>query len=391
MRRILLATTALAAMGGVASADSFGGFSGVQSLYLVAPDKVCTPLKVDAAAATGTPKCEKAAADAVAELSIKTPTAEKGAKARFAATASGRTVTVKAGDRDVVLVTWTSFDPIARVAAVYGSQYGDMIAVEVVVRRSGRETTDVVGFDLGKDHATTEPAGTGTGTGTGTGIGPTAGTDPAPAADKAMTTALKKARSASGAKAIAAWTKVLDLDPNSSEALLGLAAAQLKTKKKDEALATLEKLAASTRADAIEYRVAARFDKAFASVRSDPRFRAAVGLDKPGGTLYERVMGQGGKWEQTLTCGQNPHVVLTLAKDHKFKLLVESKCGGDDYGWTFKGTWKVDAQNLLLTFPNSAKRGDEQAACTVATQGDEDAITCPVDDDLQFTVLPVRR
>jgi hypothetical protein len=397
MRRILLAPVVFAGVAGlgrIAAADSFGGFSGVERYYLVGPDRVCAPLAVKAGKATGAPKCDKAAADRISTLEIKNAVPEKGTKARFAATASGRTVTVKATDRDAVLVEWQSFDPVTRVAAVYGSAYGDMIAVEVVVRRAGREATDVVGFDLGLDKPDTPPTtGTGTGTGSGTGTTPTpaTGDTPPPPTDPALTEALKKARKATGAKAIAAWTKVLGVDADSSEGLFGLAAAQAKAKKKAEAIATLGKLAASTRTDAIEFRVAARFDKAFASIRSDAAFRKAVGLDQPATTMYERVMGTGGAWEQVQTCGKNPRVLLTLARDHSFKLAVDSKCAGDAYGWTFKGTWQVNASGLELAFPNKALGKTEGTQCSVTAQGDEDSIRCPIDDDLEFVVLPVRR
>ena len=383
----VLVPVALAALGGTALADSFSGFSGVDRYYLVAPDRVCAPLRVTGAKATGTPTCEKATSDRIAQLSIKPAAVERGTKARFVASASGRAVKIKAGDRDVVLVEWTSLDPIASVANVYGSTYADMVAVELVVRRAGREVTDVVGFDLGKKDpgpGTTKPP-------PGPGPAPTPGTAPPPPADPKLDKALKAARAAKGAKAIAAWTAVLAIDASSSEGVYGLALAQIRAGKKAEAIATLEKLAASTRDDAIEYRVAARFEKAFAAVRSDKKFRAAVGLDKPGTTVYERVMGQGGKWQQDMTNCDKPKVNLDLGQDHKFKLRVESKCGGDAPPiFTFKGTWKVDGADLLLVFPNKGRK-EERTSCTLGREGDEDALSCPVDDDLEFTVLPVRR
>ena len=394
MRRpVLVALPIVAALSGVAAADSFGGFSGVDRFYLVSPDRVCAPLAVKSGKAAGMPVCRKAPADDIAGLSIKAPAVERGAKARFTASAAGRVVTIKAGDRDAVLVEWSSLDPVTRVDAVYGSTYGDMIAVEISVRRAGREAVDVIAFDLGRgggvDVGGTAPV---------TPVAPPVKTvtvtppvaPPPTKADKAMTAALKKARAATGAKAITAWKKVQDLDADASEAHYGIAVAQMKLKRPSDAIATLEKLAASTRADAIEYRVAARFDKAFADVRDDAKFRAAVGLDKPPSTMYERVMGLGGNWEQLPTCGVNPQVVLTLARDKKFKLAVRSKCAGDSYGWTFKGTWRVDDQGLVLVFPNR-DRAEEETRCQVRPEGDEDAITCPVDADLEFTVLPVRR
>src|SRR5688572_24599845 len=73
----------------LASADTFGGFSGVDRPYLVNQDKVCAPLEVKSAAATGAPKCEKATADIIARLSFKDPIIQSGTKAAFGATASG--------------------------------------------------------------------------------------------------------------------------------------------------------------------------------------------------------------------------------------------------------------------------------------------------------------
>jgi len=386
MSRILFAAMALAAFRTAAAADSFAGFSGVDRFYLVAPDRVCKPLEVRQGKATGFPPCEKATSDRIAHLSIKTAAAERGAKARFVASSSGRALTIRSSDRDVALVEWTGLDPISRVDNVYGSVYGDMIAVEVVVRRSGREVTDVLAFDVGRDPAEpqAEPPAAPV---------PPAVSNAAPE-DPRMTDALRQARAVKGKKSIVAWAKVLALDPSSSEALYGTATAQLLAGLRADAMATLGKLAQSTRPDAIEYRVAARFDKAFAAVRRDPAFRAAVGLDRPASTTYERVMGFGGQWEQLQTCGKNPGVHLTLARDHAFQLMVRSKCSGEEYAIKFKGTWQVDQAELVLTFPNKG-RAVEVARCTITSTlnagGEEETIRCPVDDDLEFSVLPVRR
>src|SRR5262245_11984126 len=101
-------------------------------------------------------------------------------------------------------------------------------------------------------------------------------------------------------------------------------------------------------------------------------------------------MGGGGQWEQLQVCGQNPSVKLTLTREKKFTLNVSSKCSGDSWGWKFKGTWAVASNGILLTFPNKARK-EEATMCSITATGDEDAIKCPVDDDLEFTVLPVRR
>src|SRR5882757_11103462 len=84
----------IAAIFDTARADTFSGFSGVDRHYLVNQDRVCTPIPVNAGAAAGAPACTKAAADAVAHLSIKPPNVQSGAKAAFVAQASGRTITV---------------------------------------------------------------------------------------------------------------------------------------------------------------------------------------------------------------------------------------------------------------------------------------------------------
>src|SRR5690348_3056684 len=78
-----------------ALADTFGGFSGVDAPYLVNQDRVCQPLEVKDGAASGNPTCSKVAADELARLSIKDPIAQRGAKASFGASASGRALTVK--------------------------------------------------------------------------------------------------------------------------------------------------------------------------------------------------------------------------------------------------------------------------------------------------------
>src|SRR5689334_16125314 len=102
---------ALALVAAPAAADTFGGFSGVDKPYLVNQDRVCTPLSVANATASGVPSCEKAAADVVAKLSIKDPIVQRGPKAAFDATASGKTLTVtkKSGDK---VVTWNAPDAI---------------------------------------------------------------------------------------------------------------------------------------------------------------------------------------------------------------------------------------------------------------------------------------
>jgi len=364
-----------------ARADTFGGFSGVDRPYLVNQDRVCTPIKVADGIAKGAPTCEKAGADVVARLSMKDPIVQRGAKAVFAATAAGRTLTVtrKSGDK---LLTWEATDPIGKVIEVYASQYEDRIAVAFSVRRMGKETTDVVAFDLGQGL---------------TGIkGPTAvqpvNTPPAPVEDPKVTKAVAEARKAAKPKAIAAWKAVLALDPAHSEASYRIAATQARAKQPADAMTQLVTLAASTRPDAIEWLVEARFDAAFAALRADPKFRATVGLDRKGTTAYERLMGFGGQWEQTGTSCDKPEVRLNIARDRTFKLRVKTVCSGQVYDTPFKGTWRVDATGIVLALPNKGKAtAADEAPCVFEPVADEDAMRCNLGKDLEFVVLPTRR
>ena len=379
----LVVLAAVASLGGVAAADTFGGFSGVDRPYLVNQDRICTPLVVDLGLATGAPACQKVAADVVAKLSIKPPAVQRGARAAFTATAAGKSLTVARGTGDVVVV-WTSIDPILKVVEVYASQYEDRVAVAYTLRRLGKEVTDVVAFDVGK--AGKVPVGPGT---------PTGPVAPAASDDPAVTKAVTAARAASKGKAVAAWRAVLAIAPQHGEALYRIAAAQLAGKQRAEALATLAQLAASARPDAIEWLIEARFEPAFAALRSDPAFRTHVGLDRKGTGAYERLMGFGGQWEQTGTSCDRPEVRFTVTRDRVVRIRVVSRCEGRTFSLPFKGTWRLDGAGtqVILTFPTRGKAVDakDEAACVFETAGDEDALRCALDRDLEFVVLPTRR
>jgi hypothetical protein len=358
-----------------AYADTFGGFSGVDRPYLVTPDRVCQPLTVASGVATGTPKCEKAATDAIAHLDIKPP-----APAQLKARASGKKLEVvdKAGD---VVVTWEAPDPISKVDDVFTTKYEDRVAVAYTTRRLGKEVTAIVAFELVKTTGRTEAAQP-------TAQQPTAPppTAPQPAEDPKVTKAVESARKI---KSKAAWTAVLALDPEQSEAQYRLA--QLAGKR---GMPELEKLAKSKRPDAIEWLVEARFDPAFAALRADTAFRNAVGLDRKPATLYEHVMGFGGQWEQTGTSCDKAQVDMTFRQDRSFKLRVKTTCEGQQFDVPFKGTWRIDGQGILLVLPphkGQAATQKDEAPCTLEKSGDEDALHCDLGRDLEFTVLPTRR
>ena len=370
-------------MGGVARAGVMGGFGGREDAYLVGADRVCKPLEVDAGVAKGTPSCHKAASDEIAQLSIKTPKAERGSKARFAATASATTLTITRPDSGETVVTWTSIDPISKVVDVYASQYANVVAVELMIRRGGRDQADVVAFDL---HAAATPAPNEPTTTTTT----TTATEKPPTS-KELDKAIAAARKAKGKAAIAAWAKVTALDADNSEARYGTAVALAQAKKNADAIAQLQALAGSKRTDAIEFLVAARFDAAFAAVRADADYRKAVGLDRPPATFYEHVMGLGGSWEQAGTSCDVPSVSLVLSRDRAFKLRVKTACEGDSSDDRFSGTWDLQEPTLVLSLPTGEGTNADQIPCTVESAGAEDAIHCTVSKELDFTVKPVRR
>lgn len=382
-----LAATTLSLLATTAAADTFGGFSGVDRPYQVNQDRVCTPIVVTKGKATGAPACDKAAADIMANLRFKEPIPQKGVdKATFAATASGRTLTVTRGATSETVLTWDAPDPISKIVEVYTAQYDDRVAVAFVTRRMGKEVTDVVGFDLGKPSQAAvqkDPI-----------ADPNAPpVTPAPVEDPKVTKAVATARKAAKGKALAAWKAVLVIDPAHSEATYGVAVAHAQAKQTAEALSALGLLAASQRADAIEFLIEARFAPAFAALRADPAFRTKVGLDKKGGSPYERLMGFGGQWEQTGTSCDTPEVRFTATRDRVVRIRVKSRCGGQVYDLPFKGAWRSDGDRVVLTFATRGKQvtAADEASCRFEPKGDEDSLHCDLGNDIEFVVLPTRR
>lgn len=403
MRRTASALSLIAGLVGLASrtrADTFRGFSGVDRPYLVNQDRVCTPLVVASSSAAGAPRCEKAAADAIAHLSIKPPILQRGPAASFVAQAAGRTITVsrRAGG---TVVTWDAPDPVGKIVELYASQYDDRVAVAYNVRRAGKEVTDVVAFDLGQNQTAvkdpTAPAGDPAADPAKAATGDP--TRPAPPADPKLARAVAEARAATAGKARAAWNAVLALDGSHPEALFRSAAAELAANHPAEVIARLSSLAGlagpagSGRADAIEWLVEARFNAAFAALRADPKFRAAVGLDRKPATTYERLLGFGGQWEQSGTSCDRPEVRFAATRDRKFKLRVKTTCEGSVYDSAFKGSWRIDGDHIVLELPNKGKQLSpaDEATCRFEGAGDEDAMRCALGRDIDFTVLPTRR
>lgn len=393
-----------------AQAENLRGFSAVDRPYLVGADRVCTPLVVTAATATGSPQCRTLPTDQVAKLSFGPGIVETGSSAKFNASIRGATLTVREGD--ATLVTWTASDVLGKVITVERSKFSDRIAVTYTVRRLGREVTDVVVFDLQKSAAVGPGASTGPRDPDGTkptATGPesertSAGSERGPAVTMAPTEPkielsanvqklVTYARTRSGKAAVKAWLIVLSAAPTLAEARFAAAKALAQTKNLPDAVEHLEQLQKSTASDAVEWLVAARFDTAFAKLRGDAKFRGAVGLDRKATMPYERVMGFGGAWEQTGTSCDTPTVALRLSQDRNFQLSVRSACEGMVSNSKYNGTWHVTSGNkpaLRLTLPNKGKDA-EIINCEFVAKGDEEAMQCPLDEDLVLTVLPVRR
>ncbi len=381
--RAAAAVASLLALAGTASADSFGGFSANEKRYLVGANRVCTPVVVDAnGAAPGSPSCATAAADEVAALSTRLPSAERGTKARVSATARARIITVTSAFADsAAIVAWASPDPVVRIVDVWQSATERLIAVEYVARRGNRELTDVVVFDRGLGRATPTP--------------PTPPTPPPPTPpptvdDPDLARVVAAARKAKGKTAFKGWNIVLSMDDDHPEALYRLAAIDAASKRRDAAVARLEALAASKDPAAAEWLVDARFDKAFAKLVGEPRFRAAVGFDRPAASTYERVMGFGGQWEQGLVPCDRPEMKLTFRRDRSFTLALRLSCQGSRDKVTYRGTWAVAGDSVALKLPK-LDTGDDVAPCQLSTDRDEDVLRCQVDDDLSFEARPTRR
>ncbi len=207
-----------------------------------------------------------------------------------------------------------------------------------------------------------------------------------------MLKAVEAARKAAKAKALAEWQKVLAIDPAHSETLVRIAAIQLAAKQQVEAIKTLETLARSSKPDAIEWLIEARFDAAFSSLRADPKFRAATGLDKKPVSTYERVMIFGGAWEQNGTSCDKAEVRMKVSRDRSFKLNVRTNCSGSIMDLPFKGKWRAEPNGITLILPNRGKAtAADEAPCRFEPVGDEDSLHCDLGKGIDFVVLPTRR
>jgi hypothetical protein len=365
----------------VARADTFGGFAAKGALYLLGTDKVCQPLVVQNAMATGVASCQITPLDQVAAQRFAVGTDQRGTTAEFTAQTNGTTLTVS--QSGVVAVTWENTAPMGKVQWVQASRYGDRIAVGFAIRRLGRDMTDVVVFALSKKVADKAPD-----------VTPAATDAPPPPLPAATQALLKKARGYKGKAAVKAWGLVLQDQPELAEARYGVASGAAQTKDIATAMQQLQSLRAAVSKDgtAIEWLVAARFDKSFAALRDDAAFRKVVGLDASDApSAYEQVMGFGGSWEQTGTSCESPTVAMVFTRERTVSIRVRSMCQGMSVDSRFKGTWKTTAGPVVkLSLPNKDKAADA-VTCNFEMVGQEQGLVCPLDEELVLRVLPARR
>jgi hypothetical protein len=435
MFRIVLAAVAAVLAGAVpAAAGPFGGFSADQTRYLHGRDQVCTPLRVtapDPAPSPATPACEPADDRRVAAMTFRRGALQQGTRAEYEASSRGTEITVRDRRSGRTLVTWSAVDPVERITGVYAAENSGqaaarpaplaLVAVEYEVRFGGRTRIETVAFALAPATpagAPDMPAGPAPGPDTtpGPGIAPAPGPDttpgpgiaPAPAGaappapgDPRVGERLAKARKLDARNpraAEAAYRQVLELDAEHPEAHYGLARSLARQRKQPAAVEALAALARSQRPEAAEWLVEARFDRAFASLRSDAAFRAATGLDsdrtRPR-SLYERLLGFSDTWEQPEVKCEQAEVRLALERRARtFKLVITTRCGGSPMSTRLQGKFRLGepqtGDRVDLVLPN--REGPEEVvACRMQICGSEDCLQCVVDEDLSFSVLPVRR
>jgi hypothetical protein len=177
----------------------------------------------------------------------------------------------------------------------------------------------------------------------------------------------------------------------------GLAAALAGQGSAADAITELVALARSTHPEAPRWLVEARLGDRFSRLRGEAGFRRAVGIDPDPArppTAYERLVGLGGRWEQTGTACQQPTVDLGLdRKTGKFQLVIRNRCQGQDESTRLGGTWQASgAAALELRFPN-AGGPEEKLSCQLDAAPDrtgEDRLSCTL-EDMTFTMRVVRR
>jgi hypothetical protein len=298
------------------------------------------------------------------------------------------------------LFVWDTGQPIARVGAVFLSKGKDVVAIEFATRFGGRTVDDLAVIRLHSSlKAKVGKAGTGSAAVAGGPGTPAKVDEDSPAMSKALKAARKLAKRRKHPALVAEVKKVLAERADHPEALYLWARSALQNKKRSEALDKLRALHVSKHTEAPRWRVEARFDKAFKSLRADPAFRKSVGIDPdPAQPLsaYERLVGLGGKWEQEALACEQPRVNLTMKRNaaRRFDLVIRSNCQGIRETTRLDGSWRASGtSDLELHFPN-VEGPEEKMQCALEICSDgsgEDCLRCQPEPDIEFLFRPVRR
>ena len=125
------------------------------------------------------------------------------------------------------------------------------------------------------------------------------------------------------------------------------------------------------------------------------RWLVALGLEK---AARDRLVGQGGSWEQAAVPCERPRVHLALDPENtRFELAIDSRCRGQSHVAEFDGRWDAEgADRLILMFAEHGEGGglDESLTCRIDRCDDasgEDCIACQPAPDLAFELRVVRR
>jgi hypothetical protein len=378
----------------VAEAGLFGGFTSEGS-YLRGSDQLCKPVSSTLAI----PSCEKKTTAQLAALTLHKGEEQSGSNSKVSAKKSASKIKLMDGE-GTLLFTWDSGQVLSGIGSVFLHRKGTWVAIEFTTRFGGRQVEDLVVVRLNNAIGGTAAA---TPTPTPTPTTPTAPTAPVakdpPAFTKAMKAGAKWSKRRKHAKAITAYEQALKEIPEHPEALYRLARSHMGNKDKRKTLEVLARIPKSSHGEARIWRVEARFDLVFKSLRADTDFRKAVGIDrgpddKP--TLYERLVAYGGRWEQEPIPCEQPQVNLDLRRNKKrrFDLVIRSKCQGIKETTRLDGSW-ADKGNahLGLTFPNTDS-ADEDLVCKMELCADdtgEDCLRCQLEPDIEFLLRVVRR
>lgn len=119
----------------------------------------------------------------------------------------------------------------------------------------------------------------------------------------------------------------------------------------------------------------------------------AAGRNAEKRDLAERLVAGGGVYEQRLVACEQAGVTLTLRRNRRFTLAIETRCQAVRDRLTLSGTWKTKGDgSLILSFPQD-EGPDEELSCRVAACEEatgEHCIEC-VSDDVSFRLREVRR